>query len=133
VETFLMEFAQQAKSKPKKMSQEALDCLLAYHWPGNVRELRNLIERLSIMGGSKEIEASDLPATYNPSKAEKGLESEKRLFEFGKLKEASKAFEGAFIQRKLTEYDNDVSKAAEAIGLSAETMRKKLKQIKETS
>jgi len=133
VETFLSEFAQQGKSKPKKMSREAMDCLLAYHWPGNVRELRNLIERLSIMGGRQEIEASDLPAAYNPSKPAGGSKGEKGLFGLSRLKEASKAFETAFIQRKLSEHGNDMDKAAEEIGVSVDTLRKKLGQTDEKS
>lgn len=129
VETFLSEFAQQSRSKPKQMSREAMDCLLAYQWPGNVRELRNLIERVSIMGGSREIKASDLPVAYNPSKPSAVPADEEGLFGFGQLKEASKAFEAAFIRKKLSEYDDDMGKAARAIGVSVETMRKKIKQI----
>jgi two-component system nitrogen regulation response regulator NtrX len=131
VETFMSEFAQQGRSKPKKLSQNAMDCLLAYHWPGNVRELRNLIERLSIMGGSREIEASDLPITYQPSKPGGASEDEEDLFGLSQLKEASKAFETAFIQKKVTQCGNDVGKAAQEMGVSVETVRKSLKQTKE--
>jgi two-component system nitrogen regulation response regulator NtrX len=130
VETFLSEFAQQGRSKPKKIYSEALDCLMAYNWPGNVRELRNLIERLSIMGDSKEIRLSDLPAAYCPSGAPADLKEEKDLLALGQLKEACKAFEAAFIQKKLEEHGNDPSRAAEAIGLSPDTIRKKVKQLK---
>lgn len=133
VDTFLSEFAQQGRSKTKTMSREAMNCLLAYHWPGNVRELRNLIERLSIMGGSREIKASDLPVVYNPVTPSSASENEESLFGFGQLKEASKAFEAAFIQRKLSEYGDDIGKAAKAIGVSVETMRKKLKSINQAT
>ena len=115
------------------MSTEALDCLLAYHWPGNVRELRNLIERLSIMGGGKEIKASDLPVTYNPSKQAMSAAEKDGLFGLSQLKEASKAFEAAFIQKKLSEHNNDMTRAAEAMGVSADTIRRKIRQIKETN
>jgi two-component system nitrogen regulation response regulator NtrX len=131
VETFLSEFAQQGRSKPKKMSSSAMDCLLAHHWPGNVRELRNLIERLSIMGGAMEIKVSDLPITYQPSK--RASAEEEDLFGFSQLKEASKAFEAVFIQRKVDQFGNDVGRAAEEMGVSVETVRKKLKQKKEVT
>jgi two-component system nitrogen regulation response regulator NtrX len=133
VETFLAEFAQQARCKPKKMSRKALDCLLSYSWPGNVRELRNLIERLSIMGKGEEIKASDLPSVYNPTGSASTLGDEENLFMFGQLKEASKAFEAEFIRRKMAENGNDLGKAAAAIGVSVETLRKKLKQINDVA
>ncbi len=133
VDTFLSEFSQQGRIKPKKMSQEAMDCLMSYHWPGNVRELRNLIERLSIMGGRKVIDASDLPPAYNPSSSPSAMQDGNDLFAVGQLKEASKAFEAVFIQKKLSEHNNDLTKAAEAIGVTVETLRKKIKHMNETT
>ncbi len=131
VETFLSEFAQQGKSKPKKISSEALDCLMSYHWPGNVRELRNLIERLSIMGGRREIGGSDLPAAFHPSGPALETAGEKELFAMDRLKEAGKAFEAAFIQKKLLEHGNDPARTAEVIGMSLEVLRKKIQQLQE--
>lgn len=133
VDTFMTEFAKKSRNKPKNLSQEAMDCLMNYRWPGNVRELRNLTERLSIMEGKKEIVPSDLPAAYHNRVSSTVKEEGKDLFAIQQLKEASKAFESVFIQKKLLAHDNDVNKAAEAIGVSPETLRKKIKQLSENT
>jgi two-component system, NtrC family, nitrogen regulation response regulator NtrX len=133
VETFFSEFAQQSRSKPKRMSPEALACLQAYHWPGNVRELRNLIERLSIMGHRQVIEVSDLPKAYGSANPVFTPDATEDFFSFDHLKEANKAFEAAFIQRKLEAYAQDIDKTARSMGLATETLQKKMKQFKETT
>ncbi|MBW2368787.1 MAG: sigma-54-dependent Fis family transcriptional regulator [Deltaproteobacteria bacterium] len=130
VDTFLAEFAQQNRSKPKQISKNALDYLLAYQWPGNVRELRNLIERLSIMGDKDEISNSDIPAPYNPDNAGGYRNCQPDLFELDNLKTARKAFEDAFILQKFAAHDNDIDRTSAIVGLSQETLRKKLKQLK---
>jgi len=48
-------------TRPKPLSQEALDCLMNYDWPGNVRELENVIERALVLGSADDILAEDLP------------------------------------------------------------------------
>jgi two-component system nitrogen regulation response regulator NtrX len=133
VDTFLSEFSQQSRNKPKKMSQEAMDCLGNYHWPGNVRELRNLIERLSIMEGKTEIGPSDLPSSYHGTNSSPDVAIGRDLFSIEQLKDASKAFEKVYIQKKLMAFGDDVVKVADAIGVSPETLRKKIKQFSETS
>jgi transcriptional regulator with PAS, ATPase and Fis domain len=44
-----------------RLSQGAVDALLAYHWPGNVRELERVIERAVALAGSDQIDVDDLP------------------------------------------------------------------------
>ena len=133
VETFLSEFAQQSRSKLKKMSPEAISCLQSYHWPGNVRELRNLIERLSIMGQRPLIEVSDLPAVYASNETVYKLGKGEDFFNYDHLKEANRAFEAAFIQKKLEAHAGDIGKTARSMGLATETLQKKIKHLKETS
>jgi DNA-binding NtrC family response regulator len=43
------------------LSEEALDCLLAYDWPGNVRELKNLLESIFVEASGQHISLADLP------------------------------------------------------------------------
>lgn len=44
----------------KKLTDEALQCCLAYAWPGNIRELKNVLKAASYLGSSSLIEAGDL-------------------------------------------------------------------------
>jgi DNA-binding NtrC family response regulator len=41
---------------------EVIDRLYAHDWPGNVRELENLVQRLVIVAGNREVTLEDLPA-----------------------------------------------------------------------
>lgn len=110
------------------MTAEALNLLCAYSWPGNIRELKNLVERLDIMSAREVIDAADLPAPYNPqSFSGKGVRNEK-LFLMDNLKDALKAFEQEFVQRKLLENNNDIAQAAQTIGISVSKLSEKLKR-----
>jgi DNA-binding NtrC family response regulator len=62
--TFLDRFNAQKKKNVHSISQQAMDCLMAYHWPGNVRELENLIERIVILKSKGCIEVEDLPVKF---------------------------------------------------------------------
>jgi two-component system nitrogen regulation response regulator NtrX len=131
VETFLKESAKQNRSKQKVMSQDALDQLCHYTWPGNVRELKNLIERLVIMVEKDVIEKSDVPAPYNPEAKEEMAPIEKQIFLIDLLKDAKKTFEREFIQRKLFQHNNNITKTAESIGVERSYLHKKLKSLNE--
>ena len=127
VETFFDECAKQDRSTKKTMTKEAIELMRAYSWPGNVRELKNLVERLAIMVEGDIIDAPDVPASYNPGTMEKTKSFEEQFFLIDYLKDAKRAFEKAFIQRKLLENKNNISKAAKAIGVKQSYLSKKIK------
>jgi len=126
VENFLDESAKHNHSKRKEITREALDILCAYSWPGNVRELKNLVERMAIMSEDDIIDVSDIPVPYNLNLGE---DVESQLFLIDHLKDAKKAFEKEFIQKKLLQYDNNVTKTAESIGVKKSYLYKKLKSM----
>jgi two-component system nitrogen regulation response regulator GlnG len=58
------------KQRPKRLTTEALDALLAYDWPGNVRELENVVQRANVLAKGETILAKDLPPdVLSPRKA----------------------------------------------------------------
>jgi sigma-54 specific flagellar transcriptional regulator A len=60
----------QSEGRPRvQLSAAALDALARCSWTGNVRELSNLIERLSILCGTRPVEIADLPPRYRPPEA----------------------------------------------------------------
>jgi two-component system nitrogen regulation response regulator NtrX len=129
VETFFAECAKKDRSEKKEMIQKAVDMLYNYSWPGNVRELKNLVERLAIMVEKDVIDEFDLPAPYNPDTADGMTTVESQLFLSHSLKDAKKAFEREFIKRKLLQYNNNITKTAEAIGVERSYLHKKLKSL----
>ena len=99
------------------MNHNAWELLFNYSWPGNVRELKNLTERLAIMIQSDAIDASDIPHPYNPNAGAGEQPSESNLFFIDRLEDAKKAFEMAFIKKKLSKNKNNLAKTAEAIDI----------------
>ena len=58
---FLTRLANESETKPKSLSQEAIDQLLAHDWPGNVRELENVIRRATVVAKGDAVLLRDLP------------------------------------------------------------------------
>jgi two-component system nitrogen regulation response regulator NtrX len=122
---FLDEFSLDAKTEQKFLSPDALDLLKKYSWPGNVRELKNLIERLAIMCPRKMISVEEIPPPYSTLRAdERKMES---FLSFETLKEARETFEKSFIAGKLQQFEGNISKTAEAIGVERSNLHKKIK------
>jgi two-component system nitrogen regulation response regulator NtrX len=110
------------------MSRKALDQLCDYSWPGNVRELKNLIERLAIMVEKDVIEKSDIP-DYKNLQAQDITDPLEEILSIKFLKDAKKAFEKEFIQRKLLQENNNIAKTARAINVGRSYLYKKLKEF----
>ena len=130
VETFLKEFAIQNRSKRKRITPEALSMLSRYSWPGNVRELKNLVERLAIMVENNAIDAKDIPDAYKQDAGVAAAYDETKFLELDDLKQAKLAFEKEFINRKLHQHQNNITRTAEAMGVGRSFLHKKLKSYK---
>jgi len=62
---FAADFAEKYRMPSVKLTDEARVVLTSYNWPGNVRQLKNITEQISIIEGSREIDAETLK-TYLP-------------------------------------------------------------------
>ena len=125
---FLQDFAAKEGQPVKRFTEDAMECLKAHDWPGNVRELKNIIERLIILTPSAEIKAEDIP-DLGMKIMHDGMASES-LIAGDSLRDARMDFERQFILKKLEEFDGNISKTAEAIGLERSNLHKKLKSLK---
>ncbi len=125
VEVFAKEFSLATNVEPKRFTPEALEVLQRYHWPGNVRELKNMVERMMILSPYDTIDANDIPPPFNQDSAQRG-EFDPTVMG-NSLKEAKKQFEKAFLERKLREYNWNISQTAEAIGIERSNLHKKIK------
>jgi len=95
----------------------------AYHWPGNVRELKNVIERVMILNPRVlRIERKHLP----PLTHKAGSRSTE---EFSSLQQARDAYEREYILKKVEEARNNVSHAAELLGLERSHLYRKMKAL----
>lgn len=125
VDYYLKEFSQETTRGIKEISKDAIAVLERYNWPGNVRELKNLIERLFIMTLSKVITPEDLPSYI--STGEEVLPV--TVLSKDTLKEARKDFEKEFILKKLEEFNGNISKTADAIGIERSHLYRKIKEF----
>jgi two-component system nitrogen regulation response regulator NtrX len=128
IETFLKEAAADNRGDVKTMSDAAVDIMVGYDWPGNVRELKNLVERLAIMVERDVIDVKDIPALSPRNVEAVETPTVDKLLRIDHLKEAKKAFEKEFIQRRMAACDNNVTKTAEAIGVARSYLHRKLKE-----
>ncbi len=126
---------------------EVLDILTRSDWPGNVRELRNEIERavalaregdmirpshlsaaMQELGGSQTLGSAVPQTTAEPLTRAAAVEhQEQPEVGAGSLREARAAFEKRHIAEKLILNHANVSRTAQALGLSRAALQKKMK------
>lgn len=125
-------FSRENNTRPKRVTQAALEALQRYRWKGNIRELRNTVERMIIMTGGETIDAADLPDSvrnpsssggYTTSKPSDGGEPKA-----GTLREFKDVSERAYLVAKLRENGWNISKTAEVIDTPRSNLYKKLEQ-----
>ncbi len=94
--------------------EAAMKTLLSHAWPGNVRELDHAIEGAVLMASATTIRAADLglstPATRAPRIEEMSIEEVETLL----------------IRKALARYGGNVSRAAEALGLSRSALYRRI-------
>jgi len=129
IHTFLKSLSKEKIDAPENVSQEVIELFNIYSWPGNVREMKNLLGRLTITVNKKIIEASDIPAPYNPNLFI-DTESSDSLFSLNSFSDAQKAFEKTFILKKINENGQSLEKTAKAIGTDTNYIQKILQDIK---
>jgi len=123
VREFLAEFGRQYGRPRIEIAEDALDTLAQYHWPGNVRELKNVIERVLILNPrALRIERKHLPPLVQKSGARASQE-------FSTLQQAREAYEREYILKKIEEARNNVSHAAELLGLERSHLYRKMKAL----
>jgi DNA-binding NtrC family response regulator len=92
----------------------AMQVLLEHAWPGNIRELDHAIERAVLLAQAEQLRAVDLALRGTTSAAprleELTLEEVERLL----------------IQKALSRYDGNVSRAAQALGLSRSALYRRI-------
>jgi len=122
VREFLADFGRQYGRPRMEISDEALEVLQQYHWPGNVRELKNVIERVLILNPrTLRIERRQLPPlTHKTARAKE---------DFSTLQQARDAYERDYILKKIEEARNNVSRAAELLGLERSHLYRKMKAL----
>jgi len=123
-EHFLKMYSTLKNGKKKTITEGALKKLMQHDWPGNVRELKNIIERLVIMTPGDAITADDILPLGSRTASETD-----RLTAITLLKDARAEFERIFIEHKLKECGNNISRTADLIGVERSNLHRKIKGL----
>jgi len=89
----------------KVIDDHIMEKLMKYHWPGNIRELQNVLERFVLLGELK-LKKSVTTPEFNLN-----------------------AVQAETIKRALAVSGNNVSKAAELLGIARRTLYNKIKEL----
>lgn len=107
---------------PVTLSDDAVKRLKSFSYPGNIRQLKNIVERAVLMSGKSVITAEDieLPAEHSTLiKAATGC---------GPTHSTLEEQERTAIENVMKEYDGNLSKVAEALGLSRGALYRRLEK-----
>jgi two-component system nitrogen regulation response regulator NtrX len=91
-----------------------------------VRELKNIIERLVIMVPHNVITEKDIPPLIREYQSLDISDSIGDISDSFRM--AKTDFEKQYIAKKLQQYDGNISKTAEAIGLERSNLHRKIKR-----
>ncbi len=106
-----------------EVSADAMIVLKSCPWPGNVRQLKNAIERAATMGNSEVLQREDLPAELIAGTPEVHRQEFTGTFqEMKQLKVA--AIESSYLTDVLKRHNGNVTRAAEAAGMTRSAFQK---------
>jgi DNA-binding NtrC family response regulator len=113
---FLRQHAQRYRKRLSGFEASALRALEEHPWPGNVRELDHAVERAVLMAPEERVRAADLALRPAGEAA-------------GRLEEMSlEEVEAFLIKKALARFDGNVSRAADALGLSRSALYRRLQR-----
>lgn len=107
---------------PVTLSDDAVKRLKSFSYPGNIRQLKNIVERAVLMSGKSVITAEDIELPEEHStliKAATGC---------GPTHSTLEEQERTTIENAMKEYDGNLSKVAEALGLSRGALYRRLEK-----
>ena len=113
---FLRQHAGRYRKATRGFNEAAMRSLIEHPWPGNVRELDHAVERAVLMAAGTEIGPADLGLRV-------GSEATARLDDMS-LEEV----ECFLIRKALGRFDGNVSRAADALGLSRSALYRRLQR-----
>jgi DNA-binding NtrC family response regulator len=97
-------------------TKEALDFLKKQDWSGNIRELQNVVERAGVLNDTSTIQKKDVEKLVSTNGSSNST-LESAIEEGDTFQQFKERAERDYLIRKLQEYDWNISRTAEAIGI----------------
>jgi len=111
----------------KSASKPLMDRFKAFSWPGNVRQLENMVQRGVLLSAERDV--IDIEDVFDEFFAE--AESNGASGDSGEKLQTIDDMERYMIMQALTETGNNQQLAAQRLGISARTIRNKLRKYRE--
>jgi DNA-binding NtrC family response regulator len=121
-EHFVKKIAKELEGREVKISEGAMQKLIAYSWPGNVRELENVMERSIVLSAGPVLDAADIKLDNSRVRA---TQAEHFLPEGVSLDD----YEQSIIREALRRADGNKSQAARLLGITRNALRYRLSQM----
>lgn len=125
----------------ERLEDDVMDAFLSYTWPGNLKELELLLDEISSMITTETILRFEMLPLHFKLKIQDLGSSSKKAEDFilaaGRdllpLDEYLREAETYYLQKALDKHDNNITKAAEALGMSRQNLQYRLRKIKQHS
>jgi two-component system NtrC family response regulator len=117
---FLRMAAQQYGRETDAISPRAMEWLKSQSWPGNIRQLKQTIERAVLMRDARQLEVEDVSVRDTEARAPE-------LPEPGAM--TLDEIEKAMIEKSMKAYAGNISKVADALGLSRAALYRRLEKF----
>jgi DNA-binding NtrC family response regulator len=113
VDHFRNKYCHETIKQVDHISTRAEELLKQYDWPGNVRELENAIERAVVLSKSRKLDVKDF--SFLRSSSESSLK-----------KTSLRENEKTYIKEILTEFNWNITRAAQVLDINRVTLHKKM-------
>jgi two-component system response regulator HydG len=119
--SLLADLSQRAGKPPAALKPDVVSALERYAWPGNIRELRNALERALILSKGGAIRLEHLPTEVRNAPPQARV---------GGRKASLDSMEREHIVKVLADAKGNRTRAAELLGISRSTLKRKLAEMR---
>ena len=120
-ESFRKEYSLENGKGDLSFSPASIRLMMDYRWPGNVRELRTAVEHGVVLAKGRAIEPDDLPNSVRMGSDRIESRVEATSLRLDKIQKS-------LIDAAMDKTGKNISKAAQALGISRRTLHRKLAQ-----
>ena len=120
-ESFRKEYSLENGKGDLSFSPASIRLMMDYRWPGNVRELRTAVEHGVVLAKGRTIEPDDLPNSIRMGSDRIQSRVEATSLRLDKIQKS-------LIDAAMDKTGKNISKAAQALGISRRTLHRKLAQ-----
>lgn len=120
------------------IEEDVVQAFLKYEWPGNLKELELLLDEISSMVTTEQVLKFDMLPLHFKLKVQDFNETSGKAEDFVitsdkelvPLDEYLRSAEMYYLQKALDKFDGNITKAAEALGMSRQNLQYRIRKMK---